>query len=213
MPYYTMHLDTEGERGRVPHEVAYVIREKNTCSVSCARSVSFYYASSTLFDNRGDHTDKFLEFFEGMRDDMATYGINHINTWGNTDFSSITLLFGAFLGIPRNGDKYDEYAGRIRMRYTFADSFDCLRRAHYRNAYDYCERVYKAEEYVKRSYDEFREMWIPKGSGGPMRLQNLTRFVLDDPFYKQEHTALSDAYDAQMVTLFFSKLDHTKSWD
>ena len=206
MAYYTMHLDTEGRRGGPAREVAYLIREKNTKTVAVERSACF----------APDPSDKehVFDFFTHMRGDMERYGINHINTWGMTDFSSLVNLCASVMRNCHEKPKkvsYRQYASFVTGCYDRGGVLGfCLGWDRYRNAYAYCERVYAQEKGLREDYLAFWESMHEKG--GLFKLQNLMRYVLEDVTYEQGHTALADCYDAQTVTIFFSIMDSTKTW-
>lgn len=210
MSSYTLQLDTEGTRGSYCHEVAWVIREKDTDN--CVEFGEWHASDDTLF----------IEFMLELGEAMARYDIQHVNAWGKTDWNSVAWTFhhdAKTTVLLRDKDPYDGLGNKSRFTKTdaintiefVANNYrdaDFLRREHWHDGSDYVASVLWHNKDIMKEYEEFG-WYHPTGThdSGKLKLQNLARFVYGDRYYKQAHHALADCYDAQSVTLFFARHD------
>lgn len=203
---YTLQLDTEGKRGQMAHEVAYVIREKDTNN--CVTFGEWYCGIGSTF----------IEFMVELGKQIEKYDIRHINTWGKTDFDSIchTFEFDKMIyskaGLPTPYDDPDCPA-IVYARETYTH-LDYLYANRWHDSTVYIQHILYTDDDLLNAYHDFG--WdVPSSaktsSSGMLKLQNLARFVYNDHSYKQTHHALEDCYDAQSVHLFFAQHDLANS--
>ena len=184
---YTLQFDTEGARGEAAHEMAYVIRQKDT--------------NNCVTFGEWAKNGNLSEFVANMAEDILHFGIRHINMWGKTDYNSLWHTLD-----KKARDAYHE-AWSSYPNYEKSELADLTEKVKWHDATVYCQHILYTDDDLLNEYLIFNGF----RATGMCKLENLARFVYNNPRYRQTHHALEDCYDAQSVHLFFAQHDLANS--